>query len=263
MNTLPDFDPDCLESRDPQLIGALLPSLRAFNERYFRLRREGLEHIHDAPALYVSNHNGGIAGPDLACTTATLWERLGAQSPLFALTHDFAMRQFSQLGRLLQRVGAVRACPQNAVRVLESGGSALVYPGGDIEAYRHTRQRDHVVFGQRDGFVRIAQRTRVPIIPIVVQGAHRSAYIFHDGARIASAMRMRHWARLQRFPLALALPWGLAIGPWMPYLPLPFPIRLRVLPPMRFAKTDDPRVASETVRLKMQDAMNELARRSS
>ncbi len=253
------FDPDRLDGRDVPFIRTLLPAARAFNQRYLRLDRAGLEHIPRSPALFVSNHNGGISGPDLLCTMVTLLDVLGAEAPLYALAHDFAMRQFPVLGRVLQRCGALRACPENARRVLQAGGQALVYPGGDLEAYRHFRHRNRIVLGQRTGFVRVAQRTGVPIVPIVVQGAHRSAYIFDEGAWIAQALRLRRWGRLERFPLALALPWGLAVGPWLPYLPLPFRVRLRVLPPIHVAPHEDPSAAQESIRERMQGALDALS----
>jgi len=69
----------------------------------------------------------------------------------------------------------------------------LVYPGGDLDAYRHFDRRHEIVLGRRTGFVRVAQRCRVPIVPIVAHGAHRSAYIFTEGAAIADAIRLRRW----------------------------------------------------------------------
>ncbi|MEO8875188.1 MAG: lysophospholipid acyltransferase family protein, partial [Polyangiaceae bacterium] len=242
---------------------ALTAIARQLNSRYLSLQRDGLEHIEavkQQPALFVSNHNGGISGPDLSCTLGTLWETLGAETPLYALAHDFVMRQMTPVGRFIQRVGAVRACPENALRILESGGKALVYPGGDLEAYRHSRHKDRIVLGERTGFIRLVQKAGVPIVPIVVQGAHRSAIILDDGERIARKLRLHRWGRVQRFPIALALPWGIALGPWMPYLPLPFPIRLRALPPMHFSPDEDPVLARERVRSAMQSAMDDMTR---
>jgi 1-acyl-sn-glycerol-3-phosphate acyltransferase len=253
------FDADALDRRDPHVIGALLPALRRFNRFYLRLARDGLEHVPATPALFVANHNGGILGPDLFCTLATLWEVRGPAAPVYALAHDFAMRQLRPLGRLLQVFGGMRATPENALRVLAAGGQVLVYPGGDLDAYRHSALRDRVVLGRRTGFVRVAQRARVPIVPIVAQGAHRSAYVFSDGAALARLLRLRSWARLERFPLALALPWGLAVGPCLPYLPLPFPIRLRVLPAMAVDPDADPAAVRERVRARMQAALDALA----
>ena len=107
-------------------------------------------------------------------------------------------------------------------------------------------------------FIRLAQTTGAPIVPIVVHGAHRSAYIFSEGRSILRAAGLERRARLQRFPLALALPWGLAIGPWVPYLPLPFSIRLRILPPVRIAPDADHVEARERVRASMQSALTAL-----
>ena len=254
------FDGDRLDLRDPALIRRLLPLLRALNRYYLRLRVEGLEHLRAGPTIYVANHNSGIMGPDLACTLGTLWQVLGPDALLYPLAHDFAMRQLPPLGRLIQRLGAVRASQENARRVLEMGGQVLVYPGGDLDAYRHSRRRDQIVLGRRTGFVRLAQATGAPIVPIVVHGAHRSAYIFSEGEGLARRLHLKRWGRLERFPLALALPWGLAPGPWLPYLPLPFSIRLRALPPISVAPGEDPAAARERVRAAMQQALDELAR---
>ena len=72
-------------------------------------------------------------------------------------------------------------------------------------------------------------------------------------------MRLPKWGRLDRFPLALALPWGLGVGPWTPYLPLPFPVRLRVLPPIHVSRDDDAIEVREDVRARMQRALDDLA----
>jgi len=167
--------------------------------------------------MFISNHNGGIMGPDLLCTLSVLWRLLTPQTPLYALAHDFAMRQFSPLGRLLQKVGAIAAGRDNAVRALADGGHLLVYPGGDLDAYRSFKRRNEIVLLPRTGFVKVAQAEGIPIVPIVAHGAHRSAYIFSEGESIARLLRLKEWARLQRFPLALALPWIFAPGPWLPY----------------------------------------------
>jgi 1-acyl-sn-glycerol-3-phosphate acyltransferase len=254
------YDPDSLDGRDPEVIRSLLPSIRAYNRYYVRLRSEGVENIPTGPAMYVSNHNGGITSPDFPCTLGTLWDTLGPETPLYGLAHDFGMLWFPDMGRALQKLGAIRACPKNVSRALAAGGQVLAYPGSDIETFRHSRLRDKIIFGQRTGFVRVAQQAAAPIVPIVIQGAHRSAYIFHEGRFIAHALNLSSLMRVERFPLAFALPWGIAIGPFVPYLPLPFPVRMRVLPPIRVAPGDDPAEARECIRSQMQTALDELAK---
>lgn len=255
------LDPDRLDRRDPELIATVLPALELMARHYLRLRVEGREHIPREPAIYVANHNGGIMGPDLGCTMATLWRALGPEWPLYGLAHDFAMRHVTRLGRLLQRLGAVRASHDNAERALRAGGQVVVYPGGDLDAYRRFDRRERVVFGPRAGFVRLAQRTGLPVVPVVAQGAHRSALIVHEGHRLARVLGLRRGLRVQCCPVALALPWGVAIGPWMPYLPLPFPIRLRLLAPRRIRPGLAPGNARDALCREMTRAMASLARR--
>lgn len=253
------FDSDTLERRSAHLIERVLPAAEWFSRRYFQLRHSGAEHIPKGRVLFVANHNGGIMGPDLMCTLPLLWRHLGPHSPLYALAHDFAMRQFTPLGSQLQRVGAIRACRQNAERVLRRGGQVLVYPGGDLEAYRSFQRRNEIVLLPRTGFVEVARDLQVPIVPIVAHGAHRSAYIFSEGEHIARLLQLRRWARLERFPLALALPWGLALGPWLPYLPLPFPIKLRVLPAVHVPQEEPAAASAARIQAQMQRALDEMA----
>lgn len=255
------FDPDALDRRDPALVRRLLPVVEWLSTRYLGLEADGMEHLPEGPALLVANHNGGIMGPDLACTMAVLWRALGPEAPLHALAHDFAMRQLTPLGRLLQRIGAIRATRANARRALAAGAKVLVYPGGDLDAYRSFRRRDEIVILPRTGFVEVAREAGVPIVPIVAWGAHRSAVIVREGRRIAAGLRMRGWARLERFPIALALPWGVALGPWVPYLPLPFPIRLRILPPRAVGAGEEAAAVAADVQARMQAALDDLRAR--
>ena len=251
--------PDVLDGRDPALVAAILPYAEWFNSHYFHVKSEGTQNAPAGSAIFVANHNGGIMGPDLLCTLALLWRVLTPESPLYALAHDFVMRQFTPVGRLLAKVGAVAACRGHAERVLERGGQVLVYPGGDLDAYRRFDRRDEVVLLPRTGFVKLAQSTGAPLVPIVAHGAHRSACIFHEGEAIARALGMPRWARLQRFPFAVALPWILAPGPWLPYLPLPFPVSLRMLAPIHVAPDDDPFEVASHVQARMQSALSEMA----
>lgn len=251
---------DRLDARAPEVIAASMPLARALCTRYFRLRVDGLEHVPAGPALLVGNHNNGLAGPDILCTLSALWDARGPDAPLYALAHDFAMRHVAALGAVIARFGALPATRDNGRRALAAGAQVLVYPGGDLEAYRHFRRRNEVILGPRTGFVTLAQEAGVPIVPVVAQGAHRSAVVLHEGEGFARRIGLKRWARLERFPLALALPWGLAAGPWLPWMPLPFPIRLRFLPPRRVAPDDDPAAVRESVRGAMQSALDDLAR---
>lgn len=252
------FDPWRLDARDPEAIRLLLPLFDRIRERYLRAEVEGVENLLRGPALFVGNHNGGIMGPDLFCTLSLLWRTLGPEAPLYSMAHDFAMRRFTPLGRVLQRLGALIAHPESARRALRSGGAVLVYPGGDLDAYRAFWKRDRIIFGERSGFVRVARDASVPIVPIVAQGAHRSALIIHEGEWLARALGLRRWSRLERFPVALSLPWIVGAGPWVPYLPLPFKIRIRVLRPISVLRGANVNSVRARIVERMQAALDEL-----
>jgi 1-acyl-sn-glycerol-3-phosphate acyltransferase len=255
---MPAFDGNSLDAREPELIARVLPALRWYMQHYVRLQVDGLPQLGTGPTLLVANHNGGIFGPDLLATLGSLWSALGPAAPVYALAHDFAMKQLTPLGRCLQRFGAVRASPDNARRALGRGAHVLVYPGGDLEAYRHFSRRNQIVLGARRGYLRVARELGVPIQPLVTQGAHRSALIMSEGQRLASFLRLRSWGRLERFPVALCLPWGISLGPWLPYLPLPFSLRLRVLPKLFVDQHETDEQAHRRVTDAMQRAMSDL-----
>lgn len=255
----PSFDGDSLDGRDPELLRALMPWIDRFTRYYIRLDCDGREHIRRGPVMYVGNHNNGFSGPDVLATLSTLWNELGVEAPVYGLAHDFAMRHVPAFGRVVQWFGGVRACRTNARRIFEERrGAALVYPGGVPEAFRPTRRRDRVDFGSRTGFLAVARDTGTPIVPVVAHGAHRSAFIFTDGVTLARVLRLRRF-RQQACPIAMALPWGLVVGPFLPYLPLPFRVRLRLLPPFVVRRDQDLLETQRRLVANMQQALDELA----
>jgi 1-acyl-sn-glycerol-3-phosphate acyltransferase len=247
--------PDALDGRDPELITKILPVLEGVNRHYFRSSCEGLEHVDGSPAMFVSNQNSGLLGPDLFCTLGALWRVLTPESPLYALVPDFAMRQFTPLGRLLQRFGALPATRTNALRVLQGGGQVLAYPDGRLRTQRHARRRELV---PRSGFVEVARRAKVPIVPIVAYGTHYGDGALRARRAIAERLRTQRWAGLERFPLAFALPWLLSAGPLLPFLPLPVHVRIRVLPPVTVPRAEAAPHVAERIQTRMHLALGEM-----
>jgi 1-acyl-sn-glycerol-3-phosphate acyltransferase len=168
-------------------------------------------------------------------------------------------------GAILNATGALRASPANAGRALERGAAVLVFPGGDLDACRPYSRRYEIEFGRRRGFVRIALRHGVPIVPIVSVGAHQSLYVLTDGRAIAEALHLPDILRWNVAPIGFALPWGpFAIIP-VPHFPPPVKIHTRILAPIHLnlppsAADDSDAVESAFVHVKntMQSAMDDL-----
>jgi 1-acyl-sn-glycerol-3-phosphate acyltransferase len=240
----PLFDPDSLDNRDPAAMAALFGKLDPILERWFSPRVTGLGRIPSGPALYVANHNAGLLMPDVFILGSALFRERGLADMPFGLAHDLALRP-PVLNRMLCPIGAVRARPGTAERIFAQGHKALVYPGGDIEVMRPFSQRDRIVFGPRRGYVKLALRTGVPIAPVVTAGAHSTFVVLDDGGRVARALGLPKWARVNVLPTVLSFPWGITFGFPPPYLPLPTRIYSELLAPIHFAWTGEDAAADE------------------
>ena len=200
---------------------------------YHQARVEGIHRIPTGPGLYVGNHNGGAMTMDTVLFGAALYKARGMQDLFFALAHDTVV-DAPVLGPILKRLGAVRAHPQIAWRLFDAGYKVLVYPGGDVEAMRPYRDRYKLKFAGRRGYVRLALRCRVPIIPVVSVGSHGTFIVVDDLPWLARWLRADRYLRFSRWPLILSIPWGVTLGPGIPYWPLPVPIHIRALDPIYF-----------------------------
>jgi 1-acyl-sn-glycerol-3-phosphate acyltransferase len=253
-----------LDARDPTFIRSVLPVLAPWFERYHEMEVRGLDKMPAGPALAVGNHNGGSMAPDMFGLMVAYWRERGADEPAYGLAHDLVYR-VPILRDLMAKVGAVPAHPQNALRLLARGAKVLVYPGGDLDAFKTWERRHEVVFGERKGFVRLALRAHVPIVPVVGVGAHEAFHVLTDGVELARRSGLKQLFRLEALPVALGLPWGLVVGP-MGYWPFPVRMKIRVLDPIAWpalgadAAEDDAVVTRcrDEVREVMQAAMDEL-----
>lgn len=259
------YDVDSIENRDPEIIARLSATLGPALERYFSPTVRGLEHIPEGAALYVGNHSGGLLSADSFILGHHLFERFGVDAVPYGLAHDLAVLT-PVLHQILVPLGAVRASNDAAHRLFEAGRKVLVYPGGDRESLRPFKDRNRVTFAGRKGYMRLAIREGVPIVPIVAAGAHATLIILDDGHWIAEGLGLHKLARLDVVPISVALPWGISIGT-LPYFPFPTKILIEVLEPMHFERTgeaaasDDEYVAAqdERLRARMQEKLTELS----
>lgn len=243
------------DRRDPSYIRAQLPALSLLFERYHQVDVTGLSHVPEGRALIVGNHNGGVMSPDMFALMAKWWQTFGADAPAYGLMHDLPFR-VPFVGDALARLGAVHARKDTGRRLLEREAKVLVYPGGDLDAFRPWSQRHRIEFGARRGFIRLALATGAPIVPVVAVGAHEGCYVVSDGRALARALGLKR-LRVEVLPIAFGLPWLFFVGP-LPYLPVRLRIKIRVLPPIRWelpadAALDDTVV--DTCRAQVIDAM--------
>ncbi len=230
------YDVDSLDNRDPKLIERLAPWVERILVPYHRAEVRGVERVPGGAALYVGNHNSSGYTPDSYIFSAAVHRAHGVDAVPHGLAHEFALN-LPILNQILSPMGAVRACPENGERLLRSGRKTLVYPGGDIDSLRPFRHRNRIVFGGRQGYIRLALRARTPIIPVVAAGAHSTFVIVDDLRWLAQAIGADRKLRIKAWPLILSMPWGLTVGLPLPYLPFPSRILIEIMEPITFARS--------------------------
>lgn len=233
---LPGFhDVNSLDNRDPMVLERFADIAGPILWKWFRPRVRGLDKIPDGGALYVGNHSGGFMTPDTWILAVALTRERGTDDVPYALAHQVVM-EAPLTNRLLPAMGAIAANPENAHRVFAAGRKVLVYPGGDLDAFRPSRDRGRIIFGPRRGYVRLALHEGVPIIPVVSAGSHDVWWVVSDGRWLSRLLRTHRFLRTDVLPITVSVPWGLTVGA-PPFLPLPVPIFIDVLEPIYFERS--------------------------
>ena len=192
--------------------------------RWFRAEWEGLERIPtDGGALLVANHAGAIPSdaPVIMHGIETELDR-----PVYGLA-DSVFRQIPVVGTAWARLGGVVAHPDNAIRLLRDDRQlVLVFPEGNKGPAKHVSERYQLRRFGRGGFVEIAMRAGVPVVPVAVIGAEESMPVIARSPTLARSLRLPY------VPItANHLLFGPVLGT-VTYLPAKF--RLRVLDPVHF-----------------------------
>src|SRR6516225_6714912 len=191
--------------------------------RWFRTEWEGLEKVPtDGGALLVANHAGAIPS-DAPVIMHGIEKEL--ERPVYGMA-DYFFRTVPVVGTLWARAGGVSARPANAYRLLkEQQKLALVFPEGTKGPSKSFTDRYQLRRFGRGGFVEIAMRSGVPVVPIAVVGSEEAMPI---------VLRLPSVAKALRVPYVPVTANVLVMGPLGVVLPFPVKFKLRVLDPVRF-----------------------------
>jgi 1-acyl-sn-glycerol-3-phosphate acyltransferase len=233
---------------------------------WFRMEIDGWENIPGPPVLLVGIHSGAPFVWDAWTVGLQWWRRFGQERPLHGTAHD-ALMAIPVIGRYFRSMGVLPAAPDAIATALADGRDVALWPGGEVDSLRPWTERDRANLAGRKGFVKMAIRAGVPIVPIATVGGADAMPVLFRGERLSKILQLDRMLRLKVFPLAISLPWGIAPAA-LPQLPLPAKIRTRFMPAVELdsepARADDDEYVERKyhdVQEAIQKGMDALARK--
>ena len=186
------------------------PLAMALYRHYWRVTSIGNENVPmSGPAMLVSNHSGTVPW-DGVMLQFGLREEHPARRTLRLVGADLVY-QFPFISHLSRKSGNVHANADDALRLLRNGELVGVFPEGYKGVGKPFGQRYRLQRFGRGGFVEIALKSRVPIIPVAITGAEEIYPMIAN---------LKPLARLFGFPYFPITPFFPALGP-LGAIPLP------------------------------------------
>ena len=204
---------------DPQYNDAVvLPVLRFFFEKWFRVDVSGIENVPaEGAALIVANHAGTLPfdGPMLS---VAVHDHHPAHRDVRLLAADMVF-DMPVIGPIARKAGHTMACNTDANRLLAGGELTAVFPEGYKGLGKNFRDRYKLQRFGRGGFVSAALRAKAPIIPCSIVGSEEIYPMLADVKLLARVLGVPYFPVTPLFPLAgplgvVPLPskWHIAFG---------------------------------------------------
>ncbi|HLL23036.1 MAG TPA: lysophospholipid acyltransferase family protein [Kofleriaceae bacterium] len=160
--------------RDPRATARWEWLFEFLYSKWFRVDASGLDNIPSkGRALLVANHAGTLPY-DSAMVMHAVRRDHPARRDVRPLVEDTVFH-LPFLGPIMNRIGGVRADPENAERLLKKDELVAVFPEGEKGMGKLWKDRYRLQRFGRGGFVKLALRTGAPIIPVAVVGAEEAA----------------------------------------------------------------------------------------
>lgn len=158
---------------DPVYERKVLPLFDFLYEKYFRVEVHGVERVPaEGRCLLVANHSGTLPFDGMMLRRAVRREHPKHREVRW-LAED-GIFHFPFLGSFTNRVGAVRACQENAERLLEQDALVAVFPEGVKGIAKLFKERYRLQRFGRGGFVKLGLRTRTPVVPVAIVGGEEA-----------------------------------------------------------------------------------------
>lgn len=182
---------------------------------YHRYTVEGLEHLDGRRARVIAGYHGRPLAYDMCMLTVTLYERLGYMP--HGTVHR-GVRHVPPMHWLARGLGFVIEDGQELADAVARGEHVVVTPGGGEEGCRRFDDTYRVAWGTRTGYVRLAVKYGLEIVPVAAAGADDGFIGLNSGPVLGRALGLpRDYAWIVWLGLG-------PLGLW-PLSP-PFPVRM-------------------------------------
>lgn len=224
---------DTLERMDefgkiPDVDNRLETLMTFLYKRYWRVDTTGLESIPDeGRTLIVSNHSGVLPFDGAMMATAIYKFHPARRYARFLIEDWFGQLPFATA--FMNAVGQVRACQENAERLLRQEQLVGVFPEGIKGMAKGFKDRYNVARFGRGGVIRLAIRTRSPVIPCAVVGAEEIYVVLGYANWLGKMFGM------PLLPITPTFPW---LGP-LGVIPLPTKWYIQFGKIIRYDEYDD------------------------
>ncbi|HEY1695783.1 MAG TPA: lysophospholipid acyltransferase family protein [Polyangiaceae bacterium] len=185
---------------DPVYEQKVLPLFEFLYDKYFRVEVHGAANVpEEGRCLLVANHSGTLPFDGIMLRLAVRREHPRRREVRW-LAED-AIFHFPFLGSFTHRVGAVRACQENAERLLDHGALVAVFPEGMKGIGKLFRDRYKLQRFGRGGFVKLGLRTRTPVVPVAIVGAEETNPMISRVEYLTRAIGIPYLPVTPTFPL--------------------------------------------------------------
>jgi hypothetical protein len=181
---------------------------------YHRYRVEGLENLLGGEAMLIVGYHGRPMAFDMCILTVELYERLGY------LPHGITNSSVDALPGLRwlsDGLGFFAGDEAGMAAAVARGEHLIVTPGAALEGSRSVLHRYQVQWGEHLGYLRLALRYGLKVVPVAAAGCDDAYIGLNDGYELAKRVGL---------PRGWALWFGLGPLGLFPFSP-PFPVQFR------------------------------------
>jgi len=184
---------------DPSFEQRVKPVVEFLYRSYFRTTVEGIDHVPaEGRCIVVANHSGALPLDGLMLRAALRIEHKQKRD-LRWLAEDFVY-YLPFAGVFMNRIGAVRACPENAERLLEKESIVGVFPEGVHGIKKLFQERYRLQRFGRGGYIRLCLRMRAPIVPCAIIGAEESSPLLYRLEGLTELVGLPYFPITPTFP---------------------------------------------------------------